>query len=236
MADLLASIFGGGSVQAPVMPTLDVSQVGTQFANQDFSKIQGISDALTKNTSAANVGAYTSNLNTVDPGALQGLSAEQTLGNNLLSGSTSSLPSWAQAYLNKGTQQGAENAVGRGVGAFSANARSGVNQFQGNNALSLINLGSNLTNTAFGQANSIANATTFMNNPNQDMLTPGQFLQADQFNTQIQGQNAVNATAAANYNANNSPLGSAIRTGLSDLVYLAGSFLGGSGMSKAMGA
>lgn len=235
MAGLLAQIFGGGNVTAPVMPTVNPAQAGTDFANQNFGQIQGISDSLTKNTSAANVGAYTSGLNTVDSGALTGLNEEQDLGNNLLSGSASALPAWAQTYLNQGSTRAAEGAVGRGVGAFSSNALSGINQYKGNNALSLVQFGSQLSGDAFNKANSIAGATTFMNNPNNDLLSPTAFSQMEEFNTGIQGENATTAAAASNYNANNSPLGSTIRTGLQTLTYLAGSFLGSAGKGIAMG-
>lgn len=231
MANLLGQIFGGNPQTAPTLPTYDPASAETGFLGQNFGLAQQKSNDMTTATSAANLGSFTSNLNTVDPGALSGLNAEQTLGNNLLSGNTSALPSWAQQYLNLGQQQGNENAAARGVGAFSQNGISGVNQYKGNNAINLINLGANFANTAFGQSTGIVNATKYQANPMDFLLTPGQFQQGQEFNTQIQDQQAIDNAAVTNYNSSNSPLGSALRTGLSDLVYLAGAYLskGGAG-------
>lgn len=229
MSDLLASVFGGGSQQAPVLPTYDPSKVQGQFLSQDFAKNQAVSDSLTANTSKSNLSTNLTGLNTVDSGALAGINAQQQLGNTLLAGSGADLPAWAQAYLNTGQRKGAESAIGRGVGAFSGNGLSGVNQFLGNNAMNLVGFGSQLATGASNQAQGIVSSNMYRSDPMAGLLTPGQFMQAGEFNTGIQGQNAINATAAANYNANNSPLGSAIRTGLQDLTYLAGSFLGGAG-------
>lgn len=234
MANLLASIFGGGSQQAPTMPTYNMGQAESQYQGQNFAGEQSISNNLTANTSQANLSTFLGGLGQVDSGAITGINAEQHLGNNLLTGGTSALPSWAQNYLNQGQRQGSESAVGRGVGAFSGNGLSGVNQYEGNNALTLLGLGKSFADSASSQANGIVNSNMYRNDPNNQIFSPSMFQQAGEFNTGILGQNAVNATAAQNYNNNNSPLGSAIRTGLTDLTYLAGSFLGGAGKGMAL--
>ena len=229
MADLLASIFGGGSQQAPVMPTLDLSKIEGQFLGQDWDKIQSISNNQTQQTSQNNLNTFLGGLNQVDSGAVAGINDRQNVGNSLLSGSSAGLPSWAQTYLNNGAREGAESAIGRGVGAFSGNGLAGVNQYMGNNAMQLIGVGNQLSSGASQEAEGLVNQNMYRSNPSSFMLDPSQILQAGEFNTSIQGQNAVNATAAENYNDNNSPLGSAIRTGMQTLTYLAGSFLGGAG-------
>lgn len=226
MADLLASIFGGGSQTAPVMPTVNTGGIQQSFLGQNFGAAQSVSDAQTKNTSATNLATDITGLNTVDSGALSGINEEQTLGNNLLSGSASALPAWAKNSMNDALRIGSESAIGRGVGAFSNNGLSGVNEYVGNNALNLVNLGAGLANNASTQSQGIVNANMYRADPNMGLLSPGQFLQAGEFNAGIQGQNAQFAAAAQNFNNNNSPLGNAIRTGLSDITALAGSFLG----------
>lgn len=234
MADLLASIFGGGSQQAPVMPTYDASTASKQYQSQDFGKAQQISNDLTKNTSANNLSTFLTGLNGVNSGAIAGLNERQDLGNSLLSGSGSGLPSWAKNYMNDALRQGSESAVGRGVGAFSNNGLSGVNEYVGNNALNLIGLGNQLSTGASQQAEGIVGQNMYRADPTAGLLTPGQFQQAGEFNTGILGQNVVNQTAAQNWNNNNSPMGAAIRTGLQDLTYLAGSFLGSAGKGMAI--
>lgn len=231
MAGLLSQVFGGGAVTAPTLPTYNPQSAETGFLAQNFGAAENQSNAMTSGTSAANLSSFTSGLDTVDPGALSGMNAEQTLGNTLLSGSMGALPSWAQQYLNVGQEQGAENAASRGVGAFSQNGQSGMNQFMGRNAMNLVNMGAGFANTAFGESTGIVNATKYQANPMDFLLTPGQFQQAGEFNTQIGDQQAQDNAAASNYNSNNSPAGAAIRTGLSDLVYLAGAYLskGGAG-------
>jgi len=236
MANLLASIFGGGSQQAPVMPTYNPATAQMGFLGQDFAKNQAVTNNLTANTSAANLSTNLAGLNSLDSGAVAGINEEQNLGNSILSGSTAGLPSWAQTYLNNGARQGAESAVGRGVGAFSSNGISGANQYMGNNVMNLLGFGSQLATGASNQAQGIVNANMYRADPMSGLLSPAQFQQAGEFNTGILGQNAVNSTAAANYNANNSPVGSMIRTGLQDLTYLAGSFLGGMGNSMGKAA
>lgn len=236
MADFLASIVGGGKQTAPQYQTYDPLKAQSQFLSQDFGKAQGISDNLTKNTSAANLGAFTTGLNQVDSGALAGINAEQNLGNTLLTGSGSALPAWARQYLNDAKMTGNESAIGRGVGAFSDNGISGVNQYVGNNAMNLVNLGAQFSNAASGQAGGIVNSNMYRNDPNSDLMTPGMFQQAGMFNTGIMNEQANANAAVSNYNRNNSPLGSAIRTGLSDITYLAGSFLGSHGMGMGGGS
>lgn len=234
MADLLASIFGGGSQVAPQLPTFDPKKAQGAFLSQDFGKSQSISNDITKNTSAANLGAFTTGLNSIDSGALTGINAEQNLGNSLLAGNMDSLPDWAKSYLNTGQRMGAESAIGRGVGAFSDNGLSGVNQYKGNNALNLVGMGANLAERASLASTGIVNANMYRNDPWSTLMTPGQFQQAGEFNTGILDQQANDNAAVANYNNNNSPLGSAIRTGLQDLTYLAGSFLGSAGKGMAI--
>lgn len=234
MADFLASIFGGGSQTAPDYKTYDPASAQKQFLSQDFNADQAISNNLTKNTSAANLGTFTSGLNTINPGALTGINAEQNLGNTLLTGSGAALPSWAKQYLNNAKMAGNENAIGRGVGAFSDNGISGVNQYVGNNAMSLVNFGSNLVNQASGSSTGIVNSNMYRTDPYAGLMTPGMFQQAGEFNTGIQNQQADANAAVSNWNNNNSPLGSAIRTGLQDLTYLAGSFLGSAGKGMAV--
>lgn len=233
MANFLASVFGGGSQTAPKLQQYDPTEYQNMFLGQNFGQSQGISNGITANTSAANLDAYTTGLNKVDPSALAGINATNELGNNLLTGSLDSLPSWAQNYLNTGARKGAESAIGRGVGAFSANGLSGVNQYKGNNAIGLVQFGANLSNQASGQASNIVNSTLYKNDPWSTMMTPGQFQQTGMYNNQIENQQATYDTAVQNYNANNSPIGSAIRTGLQDLVYLAGSYLSKGGNSPA---
>lgn len=233
MADLLASIFGGGSQVAPQLPTYNPQSAETGFLAQNFSAAQGKSNDMTAATSAANLSSFTSGLNSIDPGAISGMNSEQSIGNSLMNGNMGALPSWARQYLNLGQQEGNENSASRGVGAFSQNGMSGVNQYKGNNALNLVNMGANFSNNAFGQATGIVNATKYQANPMDFLLTPGQFEQGQEFNTSILDQQAIDNAAVTNWNNNNSPLGSAIKTGLQDVVYLAGSFLGGSG-GKAM--
>lgn len=201
---------------------------------QNFGANQAVSNNLTKNTSAANLNTNLAGLNQVDSGALAGINDQQTLGNSLLSGSMNALPSWAKQYLNTGQRQASENAVGRGVGAFSDNAQSGINQYLGNNAMNLVGFGSQLASSASNQSQGIVNANMFRNDPNSGLLTPGQFMQAGEFNTGIQDQQANDNAAVTNYNNNNSPLGSAIKTGIQDLTYLAGSFLGSAGKGMAI--
>lgn len=234
MSNFLASVFGGGSVQAPVMPTLNAGAIQGQYLGQNFSAAQNISNQQTQQTSQTNLNQNLAGLNQVNPGALQGLNQEASLGQGLLSDSASGLPAWAQTYLNNAQRQGDESAVGRGVGAFSGNGQSGVNQFLGNNAMNLVNQGANLTNSAFGQEQNLVNANMYRADPNSSLLTPGQFLQAGELNTGILGQNAVAQATATNFNNNNSPLGNLTRTGLSMLSSLAGSFLGDSSLGSSL--
>lgn len=234
MANLLASIFGGGSQVAPQLPTYNPETASTQFDAQDFSKAAGSANLLTNLTSTGNLATNMQGLNTLDPGAITGLQNEQALGNSLMSGTSGQLPAWARTYMNNASMQGSESAIGRGVGAFSDNAISGTNQFVGRNALDLVKFGTSLTNDASGQAQGIVNANMDRVNPMDGLLSAAQFQQAGEFNTQIGDQQATDNAAVTNYNNNNSPLGSAIRTGMQDLVYLAGSFLGSAGKGMAM--
>lgn len=234
MADLLASIFGGGAQTAPDYKTYDPQSSVKSFLGQDFAGEQAASDATTKNTSAANLSTFLTGLNSVDAGVVQGISAEQNLGNTLLSGSASALPAWAKTYLDNGKMQGNENAQARGVGAFSDNGLSGVNQFQGTNALNLVNMGAQLSGQASQQASGIVGSTMYKNDPTNDMLTIPALNQIGEYNNSILNQQADADAAVNNWNSNNSPLGSMIRTAGQTVVYLAGSFLGSAGKGMAM--
>lgn len=219
---------------APQLPTYNPATTQSQFLGQNFSGEQAASNAVTKNTSAANLTADTTGLNSIDAGALPGINAEENLGNSLLSGSLSGLPDWAKTSINNAQMQGAESAVGRGVGAFSGNGISGINEYMGNNALNLINTGAQLSSNASQQAQGIVGSTLYKNDPWNSMMSTSQIQQGDELNTQIGGQQATDNAAVTNWNNNNSPLGSAIRTGMQTLTYLAGSFLGGSGGKAIM--
>jgi len=231
--DLMASIFGGGSQTAPVLPTINPNAIAGQFLGQDFGKATNIANTMSTSVSNNNLSNDIAGINRVDSGALTGLNARQTLGNGLLSGDSSALPAWAQQYLNDGARQGAESAVGRGVGAFSSNGMSGVNQFMGNNALQLVGFGNQLSTGASQEAEAISGRSQQRFNPTDFLLNPGQFLQAGEFNAGIQGQNEIAKTTALNYNRNNSPLGNAFRTGLSMVASLAGSYLGDPSLGQA---
>lgn len=234
MADLLASIFGGGSQTAPQYQTYDPQSSVKSFLGQDFDSELKANNNVTATTSAGNLSTFLTGLNSVDSGAVQGINAEQTLGNNLLSGSASALPSWAKTYLDNSKMQGNESAIGRGVGAFSNNGISGVNQYVGNNALNLVNMGAQLSGSASTQASGIVNSNMYRSDPSNSMLTIPQLNQIGEFNVGVQNQQADANAAVDNWNRNNSPLGSMIRTAGNTIVTLAGDFLGGAGKGMAM--
>jgi len=234
MASLLGDIFGGNPQTAPVMPTYNPLQASNLYNQQNFGKAQNESNQITTATSANNLATNITGLNTLDSGAITGINEEQNLGNTLLSGSTAALPSWARAYLNDGQRVASESAVGRGVGAFSDNGLSGANEFLGKNVMQLLGFGSQLASGASQEAQGIVGSNMYRSDPMAGLITAGQFQQAGEFNTQIEGENAVNATAASNYNATHSPVGSAIRVGLDTIATLAGDFLGGGGKAMAM--
>jgi uncharacterized membrane protein YgcG len=231
---LLAQVFGGGSQVAPQLTTVNPNAAEAGFLGQNFSEIQNLSNSLTSNTSAANLATNLTGLNTVDPGALTGIQEEQTLGNGLLGDNASGLPAWAQQYMSTAAMSGNQAAIGRGVGAYSGNALSGVNQFLCENAMQLVGMGSQLANNASGEAQGIVNQNMYRQNPMDLMLNPGQFLQAGEMNTGILNQQAVDNAAVTNYNNNNSPLGNMLRTGLQMGASLLGSFLGDNGLGSSM--
>ena len=230
---LMAQVFGGGSQVAPQYSTLNPSTIQSQFLGQNFAGEQQASNNITANTSQANLSTNLAGLNQVDSGALQGINAEQNLGNSLLTGSASQLPGWAQTYLNKAQSTGAEGAVQRGVGSFSGTGISGINQFAGQNALQLVGMGANFANSASQQSQGIVNANMYRNDPNNSIMSIPELSQIGEFNTGIQNQQANANAGVTNANNNNSPWGNMIRTGLQTVGSLAGSFLGDSSLGSA---
>lgn len=229
MGNLLASIFGGGSQTAPQYQQYDPTKAQSQFTAQNFGGELVAGNNITSTTSAGNLSTFLTGLNGVDSGAVKGINAEQQLGNTLLSGSGAALPQWAQTYLNNSKMQGAESSVNRGVGAFSANGQSGVNQYVGNNALNLVQLGAQFAGNASNQAGGIVNSNMYRFDPLNAIQSSGQIQQAGEFNTGVANEQANANAGVTNYNNNNSPMGNMFRTGLQDLSYLAGSFLGSGG-------
>ena len=233
MGNFLAQVFGGGSVTAPNLPTYDPSTASTQFQNQNFGAAENTANQMTSSMSAGNLNTALTGLGTIDPNAVAGIDEEQNLGNTLMSGSGSALPAWAKQYMNNAQMTGSESAIGRGVGAFSSNGQSGVNEYVGNNAMNLVNMGAGLANNASSQANGMVEQNMYRADPMAGLLSASQFMQAGMFNTQIQDQQAEDNTEVANYNANNSPLGNMTRTALQMLASLVGSKMGDSALGNS---
>lgn len=229
----LSSVFGGGAQVAPQYSTLNPSTVQNQYLGQNFAGELNQSNNITQSASAGNLSTNLAGLNSFDPGAIQGINAEQNLGNTLMTGSSSALPAWATTYMNNAKMQGAQSAQNRGVGAFSGNGISGTNQYVGNNALQLVNMGAQFAGQASGQAQGITNANMYRNDPNNAVMSMPALSQIGEFNTGIQNEQANANTAVQNYNDNNSPWGNMTRTALQMVASLAGSYLGDSSLGNS---